>query len=250
MEAAGKASQKGSNTAPVFLDAGVSEGRALLHWAYAVSQQKDFVPQPIEIFAIELPHLKGYADIHNVAELFAERYLLCPVRIHILWKDVVEISSLRSEFDVLCKNSCVLYSFWTCWLPQDKLKLLALVATEPNIIAIAVYVTCKDLPADGRPFTKEFIQEQLCQNSSCSSTWVLHACFPECRFINGNETATAVVFRRHRMKAQSEHNKPETILVSGLVSDPWKGFEALAMSQATEDGWIDWCMDCAGGGGG
>jgi len=249
MEAAGKGSQKG-HTAPVFLDAGASEGRALLHWAYAVSQQKDFVPQPIEIFGIELPHLKGYADIHNVAELFAERYLLCPVRMHILWKDVVEINSLRSEFDVLCKNSCVLYSFWTCWLPQDKLKLLALAATEPNIIAIAVYVTCKDLPAHGRPFDKEFIQEKLCHYSSCKSTWVLHARFPECRFINGSETATAVVFRRQSMETQSANKKKKRILGSQLVSDPWKGYEALAITKATEDGWIDWCMDCAGGGGG
>jgi hypothetical protein len=250
MEAAGKASQKGSNTAPVFLDAGVSEGRALLHWAYAVSQQKKFVPQPLEMYGIELPHLTGYADIHNVAELFAERNLQCPVRMHIVWKEVTEIDSMRSEFDILCQNSCVLYSFWTCWLPQDKLKLLALAAMEPNIIAIAVYVTCKDLSADGRPFNKEFIQKKLCQFSSCNSSWVLHASFPQSRFINGNETATAVVFRRHRMEAQSANEKKRKILGSGLVSDPWKGYEALAITQATEDGWIDWCMDCAGGGGG
>jgi hypothetical protein len=246
LEAAGQASPKMINTVPVFLDAGASEGRALLHWAYAVSQRKDFKQQPIDLFGIELPHLTGYADIHKTAELFAERNLRCPVRMHVVWKDVIEIRSLRSEFNILCENSGVLYSFWTCWLPQDKMKLLALVAKETNIIAIAVYVTCKDLPADGRPFTKEFIQEKLCQYSSCNSTWVLHASFSDCRFINGNETATAVLFRRHRIEAQSAHRTQEQV----LVSDPWKGYDVLALSPATEDGWIDWCMECAGGGGG
>ena len=237
---------------PLFIDAGASEGRALLHWAFFLSRQDGFDSSPIKVYGIELPHLRDYEKIHGTAEICAERELSCPVKIEVVWKDCKDIESLSHEFNALSDNVGVVYSFWTVWFPEDKVKLLDLIAEEPNIRALAIYLTSKDKPYKGQRIDTAFILRRLCKGGA-DSTWTMYKSVNKCRFIGGNETATAVVFRRtqclsdgaqskHRARKQRPHDPPMQRHVEGIA--------VLGLGPATEDGWLDICMECGGGGGG
>ena len=239
---------------PMFIDAGASEGRALLHWAFMVTQQKDFEPKPIEVYGFELPHLRGYQEIHQSAETRAAEELSCPVHFRIVWKDCKNIRSLSEEFYGLSDRLCVLYTFWTCWYVEDKLKLLKLVAAEPTIMAMAVYLTSRDKPYKGQPFDTEFILHQLCKHST-ESKWSLYTSIPGCRFICGNETATAVVFRRiesmrdkEQSNESSDNQQSQDLLEAFVRPVHFDGFQVLGLGPDTKDGWSDMCNDCGGGG--
>ena len=242
---------------PMFIDAGASEGRALLHWAFMVTQQEDFEPKPIEVYGFELPHLRGYQEIHQSAEARAAKELSCPVHFQIVWKDCKNIRSLSQEFDGLSDRLCVLYTFWTCWYVHDKVKLLKLVAAEPTIMAMAVYLTSRDKPYKGQPFDTEFILHQLCKHSA-DSKWSLYTSIPGCRFICGNETATAVVLRRivvpqgmsdnKQLKESSGNHQSQDLLEANCRPVHFDGFQVLGLGPDTKDGWSDMCNDCGGGG--
>jgi hypothetical protein len=255
--AAAAAADKAVVKTPQLIDAGTSEGRALLYWACTVAQLQRFEPRPIYLHGFELPHLKGYRRIHRIAKKRAAKKLSCPVNINVVWKDCLDINSLSQEFDVLSENVCVLYSFWTCWYAEDKVKLLDLVAAEPNIVAIAVYLTSKDLPFDEQPFNTEFILQHLSKHSA-ESRWTLHTSIDGCRFIGGSETATAVVFRRMRDTEElsdtaSEQEPQELLQAEPAVPDMpvhFDGFQVLDLGLDTKDGWSDMCNECGGCGGG
>ena len=237
---------------PLLIDAGASEGRALLHWAFVLSRQGNFDSGPITLYGIELPHLSGYGEIHRTAEICASRELSCPVNIQIVWKDCLDIESFSQEFDALSDNVGVVYSFWTAWYAEDKVKLLDLVAAEPNIKAIAVYLCSKDKPYEGQRFNTDFILQRL-RMSSAESAWTTYKSFTRCRFISGKETAMAVVFRRSqrmRDEAQAEDPAREQQLITPDMPRHVEGFAVLGLVPATEDGWLDICMECGGGGGG
>ena len=247
--AATPAADQGTMQTPLFIDAGASEGRVLLHWAFFLSRQEEFESRPIKVYGIELPHLRGYDDIHRTAEICATRELLCPVTIQIVWKDCKNIESLSHEFDELSENIGVVYSFWTAWYPQDKVKLLDLVAAEPNIKAIAVYLSCRDKPYQGQRIDTNFILRRLCKGSA-SSSWTEFQSFVGCRFICGQETVMAVVFRRIQSISDGSLSKDLTSDQeprSPLMPRHVEGFAVLGLGPATEDGWLDICMECGGG---
>ena len=239
---------------PLLIDAGASEGRALLYWACNVAQL-EHVKQPIDLYGFELPHLSQYKLIHRVAETRASEVLSCPVNIRVVWKDCKDITSLSHEFDFLSGSVCVLYSFWTCWYAKDKVKLLELVAAEPKIAAIAVYLTSHDLPFEDQQIDNSFITQHLSKHSE-ESRWTLHTSFAGCRFIAGNETATASVFRRMTNAEQStEASDQEPKLSQAKPAAPDRpvhcdGFQVLGLGPETQDGWLDMCNLCGGGGGG
>lgn len=240
---------------PMFIDAGASEGRALLHWAFLVTQQEDFEPMPIEVYGFELPHLRGYQEIHKSAETRAAEELSCPVHFRIVWKDCKNFNSMSQEFDILSERLCVLYSFWTCWYAHDKVKLLKLVAAETNIIAIAVYLSSKDRLYEGHPIDTDFILHQLCKHSA-ESKWTLYKSIPGCRFICGGETATAVVFRRiqclrdkEQSNQRSSNQQSQELLQANVRPVHFDGYQVLGLGPDTDDGWSDMCNECGGGGG-
>jgi len=237
---------------PLLIDAGASEGRALLHWAFVLSRQGNYDSGPINLYGIELPHLSGYGLIHRTAEMRASRELSCPVNIQMVWKDCLDIDSFSQEFDALSDNVGVVYSFWTVWYPEDKVKLLDLVAAEPNIKAIAIYLCSKDDPYQGQRFDTDFILKRL-RLRSAESTWTTYKSFARSRFISGKETAMAVVFRRTqriRDGTQAEdHARDQQCSAPGMPRHV-EGFTVLGLGPATEDGWLDVCMECGGGGGG
>jgi hypothetical protein len=250
--AAAAATDQGIAHTPLFIDAGASEGRALLHWAFLLSRQDGFDSSPIKVYGIELPHLRGYEEIHRTAEIFAERELLCPVNIEVIWKDCKNIESLSHEFTALSDNVGVVYSFWTVWFPDDKVKLLDLVAAEPNIKAISVYLSSQDKPYQGQRIGTDFILRRLCKGSA-DSTWTMYKSFTKCRFVGGAETVMAVVFSRTRsmnggaqLNDRASDQEPHAPLTPRHV----EGFAVLGLGPATEDGWLDICMECGGGGGG
>ena len=250
--AAAVPADQGIVNTPLFIDAGASEGRALLYWAFFLSRQDGFDSSPIKVYGIELPHLLDYEKIHKTAEICAERELSCPVRIEIVWKDCKNIESLSHEFNALSDNVGVVYSFWTVWFPEDKVRLLDLVAAEPNIRALAVYLTFKDKPYQGQRIDTDFILRRLCKGGA-DSTWTTYTSFTKCRFIGGSETATAVVFRRtHCMidEAQCKDPASKQQLHDSTVPRNVEGFAVLGLGPATNDGWVDICMECGGGGGG
>lgn len=252
--AAAAATDQGIVHTPLFIDAGASEGRALLHWAFFLSRQDGFDSNPIKVYGIELPHLRGYEKIHRTAEIFAEKELSCPVNIEVIWKDCKNIESLSHEFNALSDNVGVVYSFWTVWFPEDKVKLLDLVAAEPNIKAIAVYLSSKDKPYQGQRIDTHFILRRLCKGSGrADSTWTMYKSFTKCRFVCGAETVMAVVFRRTQsmnggaqLNDRASDQEPHAPLTPRHV----EGFAVLGLGPATEDGWLDICMECGGGGGG
>jgi hypothetical protein len=240
---------------PMFIDAGASEGRALLHWAFVVTQRENFEPMPVEIYGFELPHLRGYRNIHKSAEKRAAKELSCRVNFRIIWKDCNDITSLSREFHVLSDRLCVLYTFWTAWFAKDKVKLLDLVAAEPNIVAIACYLTSKDKPYEGHPVDTKFILQQLSKQSA-ESKWTLATSIPGCRFICGNETATAVVFRRIQCLGDKEQSnegsgnqQSQGLLQANVKPVHFDGFQVLGLGPDTQDGWSDMCNECGGGGG-
>jgi hypothetical protein len=158
------------------------------------------------------------------------------------------MEALSCEFDVLSERLCVLYTFWTAWFTKDKVKLLDLVAAEPNILAIAVYLTSQDKPYEGQPFNTKFILQQLSAHNP-ESKWTLYKSIPGCRFICGNETATAVVFRRMQSMVSSDQQCQVLLQANGQPVH-FEGFQVLGLGPNTQDGWLDMCNVCAGGGGG
>ena len=255
--AAAAATDKAVVKIPHLIDAGASEGRALCYWACTVAHLQNFEPRRIHLYGFELPHLRGYRRIHRTAKKRAAQKLSCPVNIRVVWKDCLNITSLSQEFDVLSEGVCVLYSFWTCWYAEDKVKLLELIAAEPNIVAIAIYLTSQDLPFDEQPFDTEFILQRLSKHSA-DSRWTLYTSIDGCRFIGGGETATAVVFRRSRDAEESADNEsvqePQEVLqAKPAVADMpvhFDGFQVLDLGLDTKDGWSDMCNECGGCGGG
>jgi len=129
---------------------------------------------------------------------------------------------------------------------------LDLVAAEPNIKAIAVYLCSKDEPYEGQRFNTDFILRRLCM-SSAESSWTTYKSFTRCRFISGKETAMAIVFRRtQRMGGGAQADDPardQQLIAPGMPRHV-EGFTVLGLGPATEDGWLDICMECGGGGGG
>jgi hypothetical protein len=241
----------GGSTA--LIDAGCSEGRALLHWASLVAWHQR-APQAINLYGFDLPHLKMYRCIHNTAEGIAQKHLGIEVRFNCVWKDCIDMTSLQSEFAVLSNERCVIYSFWTAWYAEDKLKLLKLIRAETNITAIAVYFTTKDFRCRDQKFSAEFILAQLGHNST-SHSWTLFKRVPKCRFIRGNETATALVFKKVQKEpslATCETQHTQALSVKDACFDTskpvhWDGIEVIG-SGVCQDNWLDTCNECGGGG--
>jgi hypothetical protein len=224
----------GSKATPHFIDAGIAEGRAALYWA----------AQTIDVFGIEQAHLSDYTKIHRVAEQSAEKFLGCPVKLRVVWQNCASISvplSSLSVFAFLSTTATVLYSFWTAWLAPDKEALLALVGAEPKILALAVYVKSSDKNSLGQPFNEDYILESLCQHSQCS-TWKVFSKIQRCRYIGGKETATAVIFQRLE---DSDQRVGCADAIPGLLISKPHGF-----AFQDEDGYVDMCLNCGGGGGG
>lgn len=232
----------GLQTTPSFIDFGIAEGRAALYWAsYSRHRQRHISQaQAIHVFGIEQPHLNDYKNIHSSAELRASEQLNCPVKIHVVWKKCENIVRLQSEFDFLSSTPCVVYSFWTAWLASAKEALLALVGAEPNVHALAVYITSRDKNSIGEPFKEEYIEDILCQHSS-DCTWKVFRRIPQCRFIGkGNETATAVIFHR----VQTLNHEKESSSNRG-IEEPESKQQGFAFLDS--DGFVDMCLECGGG---
>ena len=231
-------------TPPVFIDAGTAEGRALLYWAFSVSARRppEFNFETINVYGFELPHKKSYEHIHRASEACAKTKLGCPVKINVVWKDVAHVESLKTELGFLNETESVLYSFWTAWSAENKDSLLALIGEEPNVVALAVYIRRGDTNSSGGPFDEQHILSQL-QNHSSSSTWSIFSTVPLCRFIAGNERARSVIFSRH--KQSCIENATRITLSDTLHPLCNDGFSVL-----DQDGWVEMCMECGGGGGG
>ena len=220
----------GTPSLPAFFDAGIAEGRAALYWASYYRQVSGLKANCVDVYGIEQPHFSDYDKIHRSAEQKATEVLGCPVNIHVVWKKCEDMRTLRSEFGFLSTTASVVYSFWTTWHAHAKEALLVLVAAEPNVQALAVYVTSRDRDVKGQPFDEGSILKTLCQHSAFS-TWRIFEIIQRCRFISGAETARAVIFQRVK---------------SGVK--PKQTPEHFAFLD--DDGYVDMCLDCGGGTGG
>ena len=186
-------------TPPVMIDFGASEGRALMTWA--VFARFIFKIIVIDLFGVELPHYReNLQRIHEAACKHIGGKLDCSLNIDVVWKDCNDMKALKDDFPVLQRRLGVVYSFWTSWLPEDKQKLLALVANHPNIMALAVYVKRNDgHSTTGESFDGNFICKYLENHSAASAGHIWRVSFqkPGCKFIgSGSETATALVLKR------------------------------------------------------
>ena len=245
---ASAADAAGDKSVPVLLDAGCSEGRALMHWASLVAwHQPASLATSLSLYGFDLPHYKPYKEIHQTAEKFAKKHLGREVRISCVFKDCLDIESLQEEFPELSKEIFVVYAFWTCWYVEDKLKLIQLVRAEPNIKAFAVYVSTRENSRfQEHKFTAEFVLAQLCTGSTCPA-WTLFKRIPKCKFIASNETVTALIFKRSHRIQHIHAQKTRDVAEDTSMPVHSDGMEVIRPG-VSQDKWLDMCCDCGGGG--